>query len=180
MKKVFIPVLILLFVTTTSLLLFKFPLFNNFFSTKNPKTESCEDKLVNNPSNQIRYLSETPSLVDFSSNENAREYKTVISETEAKGSNFAGHFTLATWGCGTDCVGYAVVDTETGKIIAYNPANGNYHLDNISLNSSYFVLEPVYKGQDRKYYQIIENDSEIRLDLSCTEKSTKDMYSFEE
>lgn len=114
--------------------------------------------------------------VDFSTNKDASQYKTVISEAVAKGANFAGHFTLATWGCGTDCVGYAVVDTETGKIIAYSGANGNYHLESLQLNNRVFILEPVYAGQERKFFKIVEDNSGSHLDLVCTEISTEDMY----
>jgi hypothetical protein len=29
---------------------------------------------------------------------------------------FAGHYTIPRWGCGTDCNGFVVVDSKTGKI----------------------------------------------------------------
>jgi hypothetical protein len=44
----------------------------------------------------------------------ARRYRTVISEGGMQSVNFAGHFRLVTWGCGTDCRSFAIVDRTTG------------------------------------------------------------------
>jgi hypothetical protein len=33
----------------------------------------------------------------------ARSYRTVILEGSAKGVNFAGHYTIVHWGCGSSC-----------------------------------------------------------------------------
>jgi hypothetical protein len=67
-----------------------------------------------------RYLSEpvtqTPSAVDLTSHPNARRYRTVLRTQAAKGSNFAGHYTVAGWGCGTSCVQFAIIDTLTGRV----------------------------------------------------------------
>ena len=45
-----------------------------------------------------------------------RKFRTRIREGAAKGPNFAGHFTIVEWGCGTSCVSIAVVDAKTGEI----------------------------------------------------------------
>ena len=39
-----------------------------------------------------------------------------VSFDAAKGPNFAGHYTLAIWTCGTDCSEAVVVDAVTGRI----------------------------------------------------------------
>ena len=44
----------------------------------------------------------------------AKLYRTVISLEGQKEPNFAGHYRLITWGCGTDCRGFAIVDCKTG------------------------------------------------------------------
>jgi hypothetical protein len=50
------------------------------------------------------------------SNPRARLFRTMIT-TQAKGQpNFAGHYNLATWGCGSDCRGFALIDARTGKV----------------------------------------------------------------
>lgn len=46
----------------------------------------------------------------------ARRYRTIIQRDSAAGPNFAGHYTVAVWGCGSTCVGFAVVDAQTGKV----------------------------------------------------------------
>jgi hypothetical protein len=46
----------------------------------------------------------------------ARLYRTTIREQAREGPNFAGHYTVATWGCGTGCLQFAVVDARTGSV----------------------------------------------------------------
>jgi hypothetical protein len=46
----------------------------------------------------------------------ARQYKTVITAEAKREPDFAGHFRVATWGCGTDCRGFAIVDQHTGVV----------------------------------------------------------------
>ena len=119
----------------------------------------------------------TPAVVDFTTLPEAKTYYTMITKSVASGSNFAGHFTLAHWGCGTDCFSYAIIDTKTGEIIIYSGANVNYHLGDYGLNSRILILEPVYAGQEKKYYKVIENqDNNSLLELVCTEISTENMY----
>ncbi len=47
-----------------------------------------------------------------------RMFRTAIREAAAKGQNFAGHYTIAEWGCGSGCMSSAVVDAVTGKVFA--------------------------------------------------------------
>lgn len=49
----------------------------------------------------------------------ARRYRTVIREGAREGPNFAGHYTIVTWGCGAGCVQFAIVDAKTGAV--YSP-----------------------------------------------------------
>jgi len=60
-------------------------------------------------------LTGTPAPPIVSSGE-ARRYRTVIQRDAAAGPNFAGHYTIAAWGCGSTCVGFAVVDARTGIV----------------------------------------------------------------
>jgi hypothetical protein len=45
-----------------------------------------------------------------------RLFRTKIREGAAKGPNFAGHYTIAEWGCGMGCVSMAIVDAGDGRI----------------------------------------------------------------
>ncbi len=46
-------------------------------------------------------------------------YRTVIRAAARKGPNFAGHYTLAQWGCGSPCLGFVIIDARSGAI--YDP-----------------------------------------------------------
>jgi hypothetical protein len=43
-------------------------------------------------------------------------FRTMIRLGAAKGPNFAGHYTVVTWGCGAGCVALVLVDAITGRI----------------------------------------------------------------
>lgn len=44
----------------------------------------------------------------------SRLYRTVIRDEFTQPANFAGHYRVAIWGCGTDCRNFAIVDKYTG------------------------------------------------------------------
>ena len=52
------------------------------------------------------------------SNQRARETVEIEAET---GPNFAGHYTIARWGCDTGCFRIVVIDTPTGKLFRDMP-----------------------------------------------------------
>ena len=43
-------------------------------------------------------------------------FRTRIREAAEQPVNFAGHYVLATWGCGAECVSYAIIDVQTGAV----------------------------------------------------------------
>jgi hypothetical protein len=45
----------------------------------------------------------------------ARSHATAIRRGVASGPNFAGRYTVVTWGCGTHCQRFALVDARTGR-----------------------------------------------------------------
>ena len=67
----------------------------------------------------------------------ARLFRTAISEGAKRGPDFAGHYTVVWWGCGTDCRALAIVDANTGKV--HFPSNLS-NVDNI--NIAYEEFEP--------------------------------------
>lgn len=62
-----------------------------------------------------------PAKPDVRSHPRSRLFRTMIRRGAQEGPNFAGHYTLVTWGCGTGCVGVAIVDAVSGKV--FHPAN---------------------------------------------------------
>jgi hypothetical protein len=54
--------------------------------------------------------------VDLSSNKDARRFRTNLRNAAKDGVNFAGHYILTSWGCGTNCNDAAVIDAHNGKV----------------------------------------------------------------
>lgn len=59
---------------------------------------------------------EKPKL-DLASNPVARMYRTTLRHEIGQGPNFAGHYRVALWGCGSSCSEFAVVNLSTGRVI---------------------------------------------------------------
>ncbi len=59
----------------------------------------------------------SPVKLDVHSNSIARMYRTVIRHEMSQGPNFAGHYRVAIWGCGSSCAQFAVVNLTTGKVV---------------------------------------------------------------
>jgi hypothetical protein len=58
----------------------------------------------------------SPQL-NLKSNPIAKTYRTVLRQEMAQGPNFAGHYRVAIWGCGSSCAMFAVVNLKTGRVI---------------------------------------------------------------
>jgi hypothetical protein len=67
----------------------------------------------------------------------SRMYRTRLSAWSRERPNFAGHFILATWGCGTDCTQLAVIDARNGKV--FHPQGVT---SNVAVNVHPDLLEP--------------------------------------
>ena len=46
----------------------------------------------------------------------ARKFRSALKEDAKVGVNFAGHYIISTWGCGTDCRELAIIDARTGAV----------------------------------------------------------------
>ena len=60
----------------------------------------------------------------------SRRYRTQLRGWAREKPNFAGHYILATWGCGTGCTEIAIIDAITGKVFHPLGARSNY-IDNV-------------------------------------------------
>src|SRR5437879_6054758 len=58
----------------------------------------------------------SPQL-DLKSNPIAKTYRTVLRQEIAQEPNFAGHYRVAIWGCGSSCAMFAVVHLPTGRVL---------------------------------------------------------------
>jgi hypothetical protein len=54
--------------------------------------------------------------VNLRSHKNANMFRTNLRNAAKEGVNFAGHYILTTWGCGTNCSQSAIIDARNGKV----------------------------------------------------------------
>jgi len=66
----------------------------------------------------------TIQRIDLRSHPKARRYRTILRKAAREGINFAGHYTIAIWGCGSSCAQIAIIDQIDGKV--YFPESVSY------------------------------------------------------
>ena len=54
--------------------------------------------------------------IDFKRNRDALSFRTRLSRGLREGVNFAGHYVLVGWGCGTGCISGAIIDGRSGNV----------------------------------------------------------------
>lgn len=69
------------------------------------------------------------AVPDLRSDPRSRMYRTQLRGWATEKPNFAGHYILATWGCGTGCTQIAVIDALTGKVFHPPGARTNSVVD---------------------------------------------------
>jgi hypothetical protein len=106
----------------------------------------------------------TLAKVDFSGNNPALQFRTQITKTAAKGPNFAGRYTVVTWGCGSACQQTAIVDEVTGKIVSFNlmTSGGVDYRLNSRLLIAHTSSPNAKPGPEITQYYVIRGD-ELRL-----------------
>ncbi len=116
----------------------------------------------------------------------ARMFRTKITEAVAQGPNFAGHYTVATWGCGSGCQEHAVVDVKSGDVISFGLITEmgiKYYPNNRILITNPKESFPKFDETDmtpleiamtwsrlpREYYELTEDNGTTYLQKVCTE-----------
>jgi hypothetical protein len=100
-----------------------------------------------------------------------RRFRTLITEGAKKGPNFAGHYTVVTWGCGAACASFAIVDAITGGVftppfgVSFESADGQFYKESglyYQLDSSLFVIQgaPGEKAYAQYLYRWTGNNLE--------------------
>ena len=89
-----------------------------------------------------------PVAVDLRSNPDAPSYRTRLREGAAKGPNFAGHFTVIAWGCGSNCESTMIVDALTGRVFG---GFGDERGAEFKLNSSLVIADPANPSGSNAY-----------------------------
>lgn len=107
-----------------------------------------------------------PAKLDLSDPED-RTFRTRLRAAAKRGVNFAGHYLVTAWGCGTGCLNGVVINAKTGKIY-YPKFLNNFGLGNgewaqnleavdFKINSRLLVINGFIGGEDElndegKYY----------------------------
>lgn len=79
-----------------------------------------------------------PAKVDFSSDPGAKSFRTHLREGIREGANFAGSYTIVSWGCGTSCEMHAILNTKNGKYL--HSFNSSGEVD-YRVNSRLLILD---------------------------------------
>jgi hypothetical protein len=127
---------------------------------------------------QVQYNERLPQALEFKAN---------IDEAVSKGVNFAGKYAVAQWGCGANCQGHAVVNVESGKIVAFGPQTeagvGIAPESRVLITNPKENFPPISEMQKadlgvltrlaniaREYYVLVgDDDSNVGLQRICTE-----------
>lgn len=78
--------------------------------------------------------------VNLSSHGKAKMFRTNLNEGASAGPNFAGHYTVVEWGCGTECVQLAIVDAKSGEV--YFPLRETGISYGYRIDSNLLVVNP--------------------------------------
>jgi hypothetical protein len=98
-----------------------------------------------------------PSNVDLKSHPRASESRTLLQAASKEGTNFAGHYAIATWSCGAACQTIAMVDLVSGKVYFpdFESALGVGH----RADSTLLVINP--PGLVRSSLKMIQDSGEM-------------------
>ena len=89
---------------------------------------------------QVDTFSGNKASLNLSSNPTAQRFHSAITWSITNfGSNFSGHYNLARWGCGTNCINGAITDLQTGLVYDIPPASLDYQFRS---NSRLLVINP--------------------------------------
>ncbi len=138
--------LLLIFLLVLVVLIFNFFLdrtarLKDFIRYPNPKIWSLSraPRFEDFPINET--FKEKPAAVDISSNSGAREFRGALRYTAEDGPNFAGHYAVAEWGCGSTCQDGMIINIATGKV--YDPfKEATARGVNYKLKSNLFITDP--------------------------------------
>jgi hypothetical protein len=88
------------------------------------------------------------AAVDLRSNPRAWSYRTRLRQGTRKGPNFAGHYTVVSWECGSNCESNTIVDALTGRV--YDGIGDERGAD-FRLNSNLVIADPAFSSDSNAY-----------------------------
>lgn len=121
-------------------IIISFLAFSSFSAqTKAPRFENYKTVSVYNGKS---------ARVNLRSHKEARRFRTALRSIATGGANFAGHYAIGYWGCGTQCLRIGVVDLKTGRAFVapfYTAFGISYRKD-----SNLLIVEPSESTEDWK------------------------------
>jgi hypothetical protein len=84
--------------------------------------------------------------LDRNATPEAWRLRTMIRQGARNGPNFAGHYTVASWGCGTECQMHAVLDARTGKVVTFGVLS-SFGLG-YTVRSALLVVNPIQNAPE--------------------------------
>ncbi len=110
--------------------------------------------------------------VDLSSHPEAKTWRTQLITAANKGSNFAGHYTIALRGCGSSCSAFGIIDATNGKVyfpttlsrVSWAGWSGKEYGLKFRLDSNLLIVYGSPNEKERKgifYYIWKNNDLEL-------------------
>jgi hypothetical protein len=102
---------------------------------------------------------------------NQRRFRTMIREGAAKGPNFAGHYTIADWGCGAGCVSIAVIEAKDGAVY-----DGPFQV----LSWAMYKYEGQYPSNTPEFVPLdFHTESRLLIARGCPEEDNCASYFYE-
>jgi len=103
-----------------------------------------------------------------------KKYQTRIREGLKNGPNFNGHYAISYWGCGSNCLEFAITDLQTGRVFALPDSNSIGVQPKIDSSGNPIWIQ--FKLNSRLFYVF-----EFDLDGICKEKENmRSSYLFED
>lgn len=116
----------------------------------------------------------------------AVKYRTQLDAAVADGVDFAGKYAIAQWGCGTRCQEHAMIDVETGDIVAFGlPSEAGISVSaqhavlvtnprqnlpsNEQMQKAHFESVVTLTNIPREYYVLAHESGKTYLKKLCTE-----------
>ena len=109
----------------------------------------------------------------------SRLFRTELRRQAATGPNFAGHFTLARWGCGAGCVDVAVIDAISGDVffpsVSFQDKMNQshrvvcHHNSDFEPTSELFIAQGDLGGKVGQHYLRWKNGqfTSVHFDFTC-------------
>jgi len=100
--------------------------------------------------------------IDFRHSRGAETFRTRLTDGLRRGINFAGHYIVVGWGCGTGCISGGIIDARNGRVYFPNA----FHDVGVWYDNNEYTPEPVKFKKNSRLFVIsgISGDQEERSD----------------